>query len=92
MDAPLLREAFAAAQDVTEDDVQIVDDSVDLLATPEERRVLLERTRPERAFPAQILAILRDPALDQRLGGFPPTLTAPRGHQRAASEKTTRAV
>ncbi len=76
IDAPVLRAAVADALGVSEGDVAVADEPAEIIAVPEATRVLLERTRQHRAFPTQILAILRDPALERRLDGFLPTLAA----------------
>lgn len=66
VDAARLRAAVADVIGVAEADLAVVDDEVGILAVPESARVLLERTRQYRAFPSQILAILRDPDLARR--------------------------
>jgi hypothetical protein len=75
VDAEVLTQAFAQAIGVPARDVAVVDEPQGLLAVPEHVRLILERDRRGGAFPTLIVAVLRDPALERRLDGFPETLT-----------------
>jgi hypothetical protein len=65
-----LQVAAAAAFRVPATAVAIADDAEQLATTVPSARVVLERTRQHRDFPLQILVVLRDDELAQRLDGF----------------------
>lgn len=69
-DEAALRAATASAFGVPAEAVAVVDNPVQLAATPPTARVILERDRQHRDFPLQILVVLRDDELTRRFDGF----------------------
>jgi hypothetical protein len=65
-----LQAAAAAAFGIPLSAIAIIDEAAQReIATPQ-ASVLLERTRQHRDFPLQLMVVLRDDALAQRLAGF----------------------